>query len=83
MAETIQFHSKQKGPLGEKEDWWYLELLDGMRPAVRHEWSYHDPYNGHSNAGEQSYSTTDFLAGEHDANAKAKLKGLLAEKGLD
>ena len=62
----------------ENEDWWHLVTDDEGEQSVLHEWSHVNPYrSGKGDSGSQAYSIEDFLAGDHDAAAKEKLKALL------
>lgn len=82
MIETIQFHSRTQGSFGEHEDWWYLVVLDDGTSHVEHEWSYVDAYRGGpGNSGQKTYAIQDFMNGDHESNAKQKLKALLEERG--
>jgi hypothetical protein len=72
-------HNKTKGPLLENDDTWTL-LVDSETQAksVEHEWSYGDPYGkGTPNVGKTVITVEEFLSGDVDNEAKAKLNALL------
>jgi len=82
MSESIPFHEKRSGALAEKEDSWRLVVADDGTSQVEHECSYTNPYRaGSSNAGKRMYAVEEFLYGDHDGTAKAKLTALLRERG--
>ncbi|TXH84778.1 MAG: hypothetical protein E6Q77_01930 [Rhizobium sp.] len=77
MAKEVEFHEKLKGSWRENEDWWYLVTEDDGSQHVRHEWSHVDVYRGGGNGGNQTYGIDEFMSGDHNATAKAKLSELL------
>lgn len=84
MTETIALHQIIKGSLQETEDWWRLIVADDGALHVEHEWSHTNPYKaGDTNAGTKSVSVEEFLADDNaNGAAKARLKEVLAERGL-
>lgn len=82
--ETVEYHSRRKGSLGENEDWWRLIISEGGELAVEHEWSHTDAYKGRgSDSGSSQVSVAEFLADANaDGQAKAKLRQVLNERGL-
>lgn len=72
MSKT--FFRTEKGHLGQYEDWW---SYDGESDRVTHSWD-HVRVNGLAqNEGSETFSSAEFLAGDHHAGAKSELKKLL------
>ncbi|MBY6135021.1 hypothetical protein KUV61_04225 [Nocardioides marinus] len=68
------FFRTEKGHLGQYEDWWSFDEESGL---VTHSWD-HVRVNGLAqNQGSETFSSTDFLSGNHHAGAKSELKKLL------
>ena len=76
--ERTEIHSQRKGSMGEDEDWWTL-LVDSEsgEKTVEHEWSYTNAYGPGQDSGTQIVTVDEFLAGNSDQTAKAKLRELL------
>ena len=76
MASTL-IHEKIKGQLGQYEDWWHLHKSNDGDMTVVHSWSHTTVRNLTSKSGENKYSLSDFLDGDHDEIIKQKIKKLL------
>lgn len=69
-----QFYKMEKGHLGQYEDWWYFDV---EKDIVTHSWD-HVTVNGlASKTGEKSYSSKEFLDGDHHGKAKTALVNLM------
>lgn len=74
----MQFHQRVKGSLGEKEDWWHLNEVDGEQ-VITHSWHHTEIRGLNSREGSNRYTVEEFLAGDHNTQAQAKLKEVLAK----
>lgn len=70
-------HKKEKGHMGQYEDWWYLDVSDGNDPTVVHEWDHVRVGDLSHGGGETTYTVDQFLDGENNEQAKAKLREML------
>jgi hypothetical protein len=69
-----QFYEVTKGHLGQYEDWWNYDAKTGV---VTHHWDYVTVKGLSQDAGNQVYSTKEFLDGDHHGGAKSALRVLL------
>ena len=68
---------KTKGPMMEKEDWWYLCTEEDGTKTVIHEWSHTQVRGLNTNSGEKTVTIEDFLNGNHYQKAKDELNTML------
>ena len=72
--------------MGEKEDWWLLDIDDETGDTcIIHEWNHSNLKNlEHSQSGSDCWSVKTFLArNQPPQEAKDNLLTMLAEKGID
>ena len=79
MKEFQQFYARSKGPMSEREDWYYL-YIGATGKYVLYEWD-HVQINGPSSNGVKLIELETFLDDPvYPDGAKHKLKDLLAGK---
>lgn len=77
MAKRTTIIESRKGALGQNEDWYYFVANDDGSCHIEHEWSHGDPYGkGGGSSGSKHLSVEEFLKGNYNAEAVAKVKQL-------
>ncbi|MBR0789887.1 hypothetical protein [Bradyrhizobium manausense] len=80
MPKRIPLTEAKKGPLGEKEDWYVLVIEDSGESYIEHEWSHENAFGKGGNAGKKKIPVDEYLKGNHNAEAVAKVKQALGRK---
>ena len=79
MREIKQLHYRQKGHMGQYEQWWHLMRAEDGSLHVRYSWDDVKVGTGEHSEGETFHSVESFLARSDDEKAVRALKEHLGQ----